>query len=68
MTTLRRLRGHLTTSEKTALTTTGEDVGLRGVDSDAADVVVVSLKHVNLPQRVVIEHTDHHVVLVKDEN
>lgn len=57
---------HFTTSEHivlVALTTTGEDVGLRWVDSDAAHVVMVSLEHVNLPQRVVIKHADHHVVL-----
>lgn len=48
-----------------ALTTTGQDVGPRWVHSDAAHVVMVSLKHVNLPQRVVIKHTDHHVILGK---
>lgn len=44
-------------------TTAGEDVGLRGVDGDAADVVGVSLEHVNPLQSVVVEHTDVHVVL-----
>lgn len=47
-------------------TTTGEDVGLCGVDSDAADVVMVSLKHVNSPQGVVVKHTDQHVILGRD--
>lgn len=48
------------------LTTTGEDVGLCGVDGDAADVVMVSLKHVNSPQGVVVKHTDQHVILGRD--
>lgn len=48
------------------LTTAGEDVGLRRVDGDKADVVSVSLKHVNLLQRVVVEHTDQHIILGMD--
>lgn len=47
------------------LTTRSEDVGLRGVDGDAADVVLVGLKHVNSGQCVIIIYTDHHVVLVE---
>lgn len=48
-------------------TTAGEDVGLCRVDSDTADVVRVSLKHVNSLQSVVIEHTDQHIVLRTDK-
>lgn len=58
--------GHFITSEQivlVVLTTTGEDVRLRGVDSDAAHVVLVCVKHVNSPQCVIIKHADHHVVL-----
>lgn len=47
-------------------TAAGEDVGLCRVDSDAADVVGVSLKHVNSVQSVVIEHTDQHIILGTD--
>lgn len=47
-------------------TAAGEDVGLRRVDSDAADVVRVSLKHVNSLQSVVVEHTDQHIILGTD--
>lgn len=44
-------------------TAAGEDVGLCRVDGDAADVVSVSLEHVNSLQSVVVEHTDQHVIL-----
>ena len=44
-------------------TTAGEDVGLCGVHSDAADVVGVGLEHVSPGQRVVVKHTDLHVIL-----
>lgn len=44
-------------------TTAGEHVGLSGVDSDAADVVGVGLEHVDSLQRVVVERSDHHVIL-----
>ena len=33
------------------------------MDGDAADVVSVSLEHVNPLQSVVVEHTDQHVIL-----
>lgn len=44
-------------------TAAGEDVGLCRVDGDAADVVSMSLEHVNSLQSVVVEHTDQHVIL-----
>lgn len=44
-------------------TTAGEDVRLCGVDNDASDVVRVSLKQVNSLQRVVVKHSDLHVIL-----
>lgn len=49
-------------------TAAGEDVGLGGVDRDAADVVRVRLKHVNLFQGVVVEDSDQHVILRKEQN
>lgn len=44
-------------------TTASEDVRLCRVDSNAADVVRVCLKHVNTLQCVVVEDSNLHVVL-----
>ena len=48
-------------------TTAGEDVRLCRVDCYTADVVCVGLEHVASLQRVVVEHSDLHVILRRTE-
>ena len=48
---------HIVAKDKLQLTTTGEDIWLGWVNNDGSDVVRVSLKHLNLLQRVVVEHS-----------
>lgn len=46
------------------LTAATEDEWLGGVDSNASDVIRVSLKLVDSLQRVVVKHSDLHVILI----
>lgn len=68
MTRMHKHHSYSTTSEHilvVLLTTRSEDVGLRGVDNDAADVVLMGPEHVNSAQCVIIKDADHHVILVE---
>lgn len=68
MTRMRERHSYRTTSEHIVLvelTTRSENIGLHGVDGDAADVILVGLERVNSGQCVVVKHADHHVVLVE---
>lgn len=47
-------------------TTAGKNVGLSRMHSNASDVVRVSLKHVYPLQGIVVEHTDLHVILIRE--
>ena len=49
-----------------ALTAACQYVGLGGMDDYGADVVRVGLKHLNLLQRIIIEHSHHHIILCMD--
>ena len=55
----------IVTSRLYQRTAAGEDVWLGWVNSDAADVIRVGLKHVDPLQGVVVEHTDLHIILCK---
>lgn len=46
------------------LTTAAENEWLGGVDSNASDVIWVSLELVDSLQRVVVKHSDLHVILI----
>lgn len=47
------------------LTTTADNEGLGGMDSNASDVIWMGLKLMNSLQRVVVKHSKLHVILFK---